>query len=213
MRVAAFVDGFNLYHAINDLGRPDLKWVDLWKLCAVFAPGPDLVAVHYFSAYATWRPNSFARHRALVAALHATGVQPVLGRFKAKSAACLRCGATWTAHEEKETDVNIALQLVLRGLDGEFDRALLFSGDSDLAPAVREQRARRPEISVRIVFPRSGQRSFDLIRSAGGKDTFRELKVIHLERSRLPDRVHGAAGDLAAECPPEYRVPAPPPRS
>ena len=31
-RVACYVDGFNLYHAIDDLRKPHLKWVNLWAL-------------------------------------------------------------------------------------------------------------------------------------------------------------------------------------
>ena len=218
MRVAAFVDGFNVYHAINDLGRADLKWLDVRKLCAVFAPGDDLAAVYYFSAFATWLPASCARHRALIAALEATGVRAILGRFKKKSAGCRRCGAAWVSHEEKETDVNIALQLVLRGLDGEFERALLVSGDSDLAPAVRELTARRRDVDVRIILPRHGQRSDELVQAAGGLHCRREIKLLHWERCRLPDEVFDGVGRLVAVCPPEYRagparsgVPAPPP--
>ena len=29
MRIIAYIDGFNLYHAIHDLGRPALKWIGL----------------------------------------------------------------------------------------------------------------------------------------------------------------------------------------
>lgn len=62
IRVACFIDGFNIYHAINDLRRNELKWVDLRKLMACFtdpkvhALGP----VYYFSAYATWLSGPFA---------------------------------------------------------------------------------------------------------------------------------------------------------
>ena len=31
-RVACFIDGFNLYHAIARLGRPHVKWLDLRRL-------------------------------------------------------------------------------------------------------------------------------------------------------------------------------------
>ena len=57
-RVVAFVDGFNLYHAIdnlNEFGPYDyLKWINLHTLVETFVPAPDfdLVAVKYFSAFA-----------------------------------------------------------------------------------------------------------------------------------------------------------------
>ncbi len=31
-RTLTYIDGFNLYHATDDLKEPALKWVDLWKL-------------------------------------------------------------------------------------------------------------------------------------------------------------------------------------
>ena len=34
MRVACYIDGFNLYHAIDDLDKPHLKWLE-------FAPSQD----------------------------------------------------------------------------------------------------------------------------------------------------------------------------
>ena len=32
IRAAFYIDGFNLYHAIDDLGLPHLKWVNLFAL-------------------------------------------------------------------------------------------------------------------------------------------------------------------------------------
>jgi hypothetical protein len=55
MRVACYIDGFNLYHAIADLGKPHLKWVDLFALAQSLCRAEEtLVKVAYFSAYATW---------------------------------------------------------------------------------------------------------------------------------------------------------------
>jgi len=139
MRVNVFVDGFNLYHAIDGTRRHHLKWLDLKRLALEFAPPPQhlLDTVYYFSAYATWRPDAYSRHRAFVAALKASGVEPVMGVFKEKGRTCHTCGSAWNDHEEKETDVNIALHLLRDAQMDRFDRALIISGDSDLAPAVR----------------------------------------------------------------------------
>jgi len=53
-RVACFVDGFNLYHAIVRLGAPHLKWLDLSALMRRFIhPGSqEIDGIHYFSASA-----------------------------------------------------------------------------------------------------------------------------------------------------------------
>ena len=47
------------------------------RLCRRLQP-LSLVEVFYFSAYATWRPNSYRRHREYVRALQATGVTIVM---------------------------------------------------------------------------------------------------------------------------------------
>jgi hypothetical protein len=41
MRVSAFIDGFNLYHALDSTGKHHLKWLDLRALCLAFAPAPQ----------------------------------------------------------------------------------------------------------------------------------------------------------------------------
>jgi hypothetical protein len=82
-RALTYFDGFNLYHAIDELGRPALKWVNLWTLSGLLIrPGETLVGVKYFSAYATWLPGPFSRHRSYVAALRHFGVETVMGHFK-----------------------------------------------------------------------------------------------------------------------------------
>ena len=69
MRIIAYIDGFNLYHAIDDIGKPDprkpnatakrrphLKWLNLWSLCeSIAGDNETVIEVNYFSAYATCR--------------------------------------------------------------------------------------------------------------------------------------------------------------
>src|SRR5829696_9188995 len=35
-KVACYIDGFNLYHSIDELRKPHLKWVNLWALAESF---------------------------------------------------------------------------------------------------------------------------------------------------------------------------------
>ncbi len=53
-RVISFIDGFNLYHAVASLQRPELKWLDLRSLSKVFlgSLSEELIQIFYFSAYA-----------------------------------------------------------------------------------------------------------------------------------------------------------------
>lgn len=210
MRVSGFVDGFNLYHAIDSTGRHHLKWVDLRRLCEAFAPSPDyaLSSIYYFSAYATWRPDAYIRHRAFVAALETAGVTPIMGMFKEKDRSCHTCGHAWKDHEEKETDVNIALYLLRDAYADRFDRALIISGDSDLSPAVRMVRELFPAKDIRIIAPYGRGYSMDLVNAAGGVTNARKMKLIHLERALFPPEVPGPDGSVVAQRPSKYDPPA-----
>jgi hypothetical protein len=153
-RVACYVDGFNLYHAIDDLAKPHLKWADIRALAASLCrPGESLLKTSYFSAYATWRAGAYARHRHFVAALMASGVECHMARFSEKDAQCRVCNARWIAHEEKETDVHFSLTLLEDAIDDVFDRAILISADGDHVPAVRRVRKRFPGKQILLAAP------------------------------------------------------------
>ena len=95
-RVIAYIDGFNLYHTIDDVGAPHLKWVDLWGLAGSYLrDGQSLAAVNYYSAYATWLPAAYARHRQYTSALTPTGVNVVMSKFKTRLRECKSCGDQW----------------------------------------------------------------------------------------------------------------------
>lgn len=153
-RIIAYVDGFNLYHAIHDLSRPALKWLDLWALTASLArQGETVTEVNYFSAYATWRPDAYQRHIEYVKALEHAGVKCIMGHFKQKHRDCKKCGAKWIGHEEKETDVHIAARIVVDACENRYDRAILITADSDLVPALNIVKARYPAKQLFVAAP------------------------------------------------------------
>ena len=207
-RVVAFIDGFNLYHAVADLKRPHLKWLNLWKLSEQFTGPPpfSLNAVHYFSAYATWRRAAYARHREYVKALRAVGVNTIMAIFKEKEYSCHKCNHRWTGHEEKESDVSIALYLYAKAVQDEYDRALLISGDSDIAPAIELLMKAFPEKTVRIINPVGRKYSSRLYQMVGRKN-YRPMKEIHVARSLFDAQVFASDGTVAAVRPPEYAPP------
>ena len=209
MRVSAFVDGFNFYHAVHDLGQPHLKWVNIRALCEAFAPTPQFILgpIYYFSAYATWRVDAYARHREYVRALSSAGVTPIMAKFKAKYRTCRSCGSRWTDHEEKETDVNIATHLLLEAVRDSYDRVLLITGDSDIAPAVRMVKAEFPAKQIRILAPPGRSYSMDLVNAAGTVKDARQLKMIHFERCLFPQHIYDAGGGLLATRPGKYDPP------
>lgn len=139
IRVSSFIDGFNLYHALKRLDGAHLRWVNLWALMErqIRPRSEELTAVYYFSAYAQWLPAQRERYKKYVAALEASNVVPILGQFKIKDRECPSCSHAWKGHEEKETDVNIALYMLNEAYKNTYDLALLVSRDSDLKPAVK----------------------------------------------------------------------------
>jgi uncharacterized LabA/DUF88 family protein len=207
-RVCCYVDGFNLYHAIDGLRRPHLKWVDLNALArSMLRKDETLACVRYFSAYATWLPGPYARHRQYVAALEATGTTAVLAHFKDKYRSCKRCGHNWKAHEEKETDVRLALAVLEDGYDDIYDRAIIVSADSDLVPAIELARRRFVDKTYYVAAP-PGQFSAarGLMRVCHGHFEISPARIGHC---LLPGRVTDERGDVVATRPGEYSPPPP----
>ncbi len=168
-RVIAFIDGFNLYHAINDLGQAHLKWLNLNAMCTDMLPRDGhLEHVYYFSAYATWLTNPYRRHREYVKALTAVGVEPVMGQFKKKLRQCKVCHATYPFHEEKQSDVNLAIYLLKAAILDEFDLAMVISNDSDMVPAIKMVRSLFPDKEVWSVCPPGRQHTMELVHAVRG---------------------------------------------
>jgi uncharacterized LabA/DUF88 family protein len=209
-RVACYIDGFNLYHAIDALGQPHLKWVNLRRLAEFFVDRKlhDLIGIYYFSAYATWLPGPYKRHREYVKALRAVGVETVMSEFYEKPRSCHKCGTSWTAHEEKQSDVKAAVWLVDHAYQDQYDRALLMTGDSDLTPAVRTVLNRFPKKRIRVICPPGRHHSKKLIAAVTNKN-LASIQTTHLARSLFPEYVTNERGEVRAVRPESYRPPVP----
>jgi uncharacterized LabA/DUF88 family protein len=203
-RVITFVDGLNLYHAIDSLQRQELHWVDLRTLSKVFFNSrfEQLTDVFYFSAYAQHIAENFQKcQKAYLKALELTAVKPVLGHFKEKNRKCPSCTHRWIGHEEKETDVNIALFLLDSAYQNLFDHALVITNDSDLAPAIQITRKRFPEKRITTIAPPNYYHSNELIKVSSDKA---RIRPEHLERCLLPSIVTDASRLISVSRPVEY---------
>ena len=205
-RATFYIDGFNLYHAIDALRAPHLKWLSLQDLSSLLIPGKSQALEHvvYFSAYATHRPGSMVRHRAYVSALEATGVECVMGRFKRNHVRCRSCRNQWDRYEEKETDVHIAVRIVDDAYSDSFDVCYLISGDTDLVPAIKILRHKFPEKAFVTISTPGRPHSAEILKHATGK---LKLKRSHIERSLLPGTVITSDGRQVAR-PLEYEPPS-----
>ena len=137
-RVTAYIDGYNLYHGLKSKGWKRYLWLDLHKFCeSLLLPNQDLTTTKYFTARISSPSGSVSRQTAYIDALDAGGcVLRYEGKFQPKPVQCRNCGHTYTAHEEKQTDENIAVEMVRDAYDNAMDMALLISADSDLKPPV-----------------------------------------------------------------------------
>ncbi len=163
-RVIFLIDGFNIYHSILDLKRHagySTKWLDLSSLCKsyihLFGKASRLEEIRYFSAIPYYltshNPNKIKRHKNYIECLKSAGIQVELGRFKVKYVYCDKCKAMVLKHEEKETDVTMAITVVEVFLNDLCDTAVIVSGDTDLSPAVRKCQNLFPDKKIVFAFP------------------------------------------------------------
>jgi hypothetical protein len=190
--VIAYIDGFNLYHGLRDRYGHRYLWMDTCRLVARLRPRDTIVAFRYFTAMVRDDPQAEARQQVYLGALraHNTGdMQIVHGRYQAKSIACRSCGNSWTAYEEKETDVNIAVSLVADAAASQADIGLIISADSDLCPAIRTARsvakARQTRFGIVAAFP-PRRYSHEIKRLVPGAFTISHADI---RNSLLPDCV------------------------
>lgn len=203
-RVVAYIDGFNLYHGLRDSGYRRYYWLDLVKLAQnLLREDQRLVFTKYFTARISGpRPGDSpasaramqARCRRQVLYLDALSTLPRFGMFEGhylpKGMECRCCGARWTHHEEKMTDVNIATQLLVDAYGNAFDVALIVSADSDLVPPVHAVRRQFERKRVLAAFP--PQRHSDQLRRAVSGCLTIGRSV--LSRSQLPEEVVTSSG-------------------
>lgn len=157
-RVAVYVDGFNLYFG-RLKGKPALKWVDLEALGRILAPKDELVKVRYFTAWVSGKadPDAPLRQQTYLRALRSLPlVEAHFGHFetheKDRPRAAPKPGQSKMVRiiqtEEKGSDVNLATWLLLDGVDGLYEKAIVVSNDSDLEEPIRQANIRYGPVHV-----------------------------------------------------------------
>ena len=187
-RVTAYIDGFNLYYGLRDAGLRKSRWLDIHGVCAsLLKAGEQLDMVRYFTSWVKNNPVKAARQAVYVDALRARGgIKIDFGHFLSNTTRCFRCGNVWTQHEEKKTDVNIAVRLLEDADDDLFDTAMVVSGDSDLVPPIDSVQRRFPYKRVVVAFP-PRRRSAQLAQAASKAFSIYPQTI---RGNHLPDPVH-----------------------
>lgn len=186
-----FIDGFNLYHSLErevqkDISLINAKWLDLEKLCSFYIDKniEELTGVKYFTTL-SWKNSSLTRQKNYISALLANNphLEIIYGKFKQKNRFCPNCSVPYSGHEEKLTDVNIAIYLLENALKNTFDEAVIVSADSDLIPAVLAIRRNYPGKIVSILPPMASCAN-DLKNHTHKKYKMRKANLL---QSQLPD--------------------------
>lgn len=211
-RAVFFIDGFNLYHSLKEaekqLPKTQIKWLDLPGLCEGYlhqiGGGAQLASVHYFTAYAEHlrnrNPERISRHKAFVRALTARRVRAHLSIFSRKRVWSDEINRWVRAHEEKETDVAIACEVLGMAMDDELDVAVLVTGDSDFAPVAEsfQRRFTKKRILFALPFARGTKRLKQLC-----PESFSISKETYAKH-QLPDEVRLPSGKYVT-IPPDWK--------
>lgn len=164
IKVTFLIDGFNLYHSILQIERDfkyRTKWLDIKSLCKSYLPlfgkQAKLKTIFYFSAIPFYlnntKPHKIIRHQNYISCLKSTDINIELGRFKEKTVFCHKCRSLILKHEEKETDVAIGIKLFEIFFKNTCNIAVIVTGDTDLAPAVKKCQILFPNKKILFAFP------------------------------------------------------------
>jgi len=173
-RTIIYVDGYNLYY--SRLRGTSYKWLDVVSLFQnqiLFPqdPSANVLAVKYFTApvKASYARHSAASvqaqneyHRALLAKHQ--GLVEIVSGFHIFSATSMptfiegqnaskdHLSKVWMI-EEKQTDVNLALQIYRDAALDLCDQQVICSNDSDMEPAINLVQQDFPKIKIGLIVP------------------------------------------------------------
>ncbi len=207
-RAILYVDGFNLYHPMHDLGINHLKWLDLTALGKLICQDRShkLVGVTYCTAFQRNDPAKMARHKTYISALESTRIVTTeLGHYMSQDTpACKKCGKVGSKETEKQTDINVALSLFSDAMQDKFDWAYLLSADSDQAATARYLKLFFKEKRLVTVVPPGKEVSKNIANFVDGK---RKLTREDLEKCRFNSILIFNDGRMPIRCPREYDLP------
>ncbi len=171
MKTVCYVDGFNLYYGC--LKATSYKWLDLYKLFARIInennPDADLLHIKFFTAPIKTRLASHGDaagaaqntyHRAL-SHLYPQHISIHEGYFSLEEGSFLeycnppdknRRVKIWRL-EEKQSDVNIALEAYRDATHALMEQAIFITNDTDQEPTLKALRNDYPALRIGVILP------------------------------------------------------------
>ncbi len=186
-RVIVYVDGFNFYYGLKDPKWKKYYWIDIVKLFEQFMlPHQELMAVKYFSARSYHIDKSKRQDAFFQANKENPKFKLILGKYLKKQITCFNCQNIIHTHEEKESDVRFATQIVADAYQKNCDIAIVVSADSDMIPAI--ELAKEVNTKVFIYFP-PNQFSSNLSTMGNGRYLQLQRHEIRFKNAILPDSI------------------------
>lgn len=215
MKTVCYVDGFNLYYGC--LKATGYKWLDLYKLFVRIVrennPDADVLQIKFFTAPIKTKLASHgdaagaaqnAYHRALNT-LYPRHVSIFEGYFSLEEGSFLeylnppdknRRIKIWRL-EEKQTDVNIALEAYRDATCGLMEQAIFVTNDTDQEPTLKALRHDYPHLRIGLILPISEITAGAVARVRPGNNrlsiyadwTRSHIRSEELKQSVLPDVV------------------------
>jgi uncharacterized LabA/DUF88 family protein len=166
-RLMIFIDGQNLFYGCNAYQK-GFPW-DYDKFIRVLtnlAPNRKLIQVYYHSSIAPVDRNRVGddvryRKQQMFYNVLRQKCKTEIKETKVQSIPCPNCSTTFKRPKEKGVDVALAADLLLYGMTGDYDVAILVSGDSDYIPVLKKLAERKPNLKIEVAQFR-GQVGYEL---------------------------------------------------
>lgn len=203
-RVSFYIDGFNLYHAIDALEDQTLKWLDLRSLCESYIrPHNTIERIAFFTALNTWNLGKRERHIDYVKALQARDVEVITGTFDRPRRFCQTNQLWCRNYGEKKTDVAGAVNLLGDGYEDRYDIAFLVTADSDHVPLAKRFVQSLKKKHLFLITPPNRLPEARELLQAVGKKSF-QLTEGRLRQHQLPAELRDGKGKLIVARPALY---------
>ena len=204
-----YIDGFNLYY--RALQGTNFKWLDLRKLSENLFPEDDIAHVCYFTAYLLSRPGTPGPPQRQLIYLRALNTLPNVTTYfgtyrpRIKTRPLLNPipglpeFVTIRDSEEKGSDVNLAMRLLVDGFAGAYQQAAVISNDSDLAGPIAYV---RDELGLKVTVVNPDYTNYTHKDLEAASTRIKRLRRNHLRFSQFPSQISDSQGVISK--PPEW---------
>jgi uncharacterized LabA/DUF88 family protein len=217
MKTIVYVDGFNLYYGL--LRGTAFKWLNLYGLFQdhLLDSATRVEKLRYYTAPIkrsasddSASPGRQQKYLRALKAYHGDRIEIVQGIIVRTTPVrrllnALQDGSVSKVRvvqlTEKETDVNLAVDLISDAWLGRCEQAVICSNDRDLVGALAAVRRDHPDVVIGVVAPVRDQR---LVSSHLRKFAhwYKPLSPAHLASSQLPEKIPGTP----LRCPDAWRA-------